>query len=248
MRINDASRSTGLSRDMIRYYEKTGLISPERLPNGYRDYSDDDLYLLTVIKYLSNLGVPLKCISRAFETGQTSLLEEKLRGEIDRLNLLKEQINARIAAAQDSVACFAMLSAGIPWEVYPAKERFLLSFGHLQYPVYRTGPERGDFFQFYYRQRFRTGEETAALGAADRGLLLYNPLPGTEHIPAQACLRVVLTHPSGRLVDVNDLESPLQHARRLTGKTGFTVLIHQFFQERRNGNAAVLCAEILLGP
>lgn len=248
MKINDASRSSGLSRDMIRYYEKIGLIFPSRLPNGYRDYSDDDLYLLTVIKYLSNLGVPLKHISRAFETGQTHILEEKLRSEIDRLNLLKSQIDARIAAAQDSIACFSMLSSDSPWEVYTARERFLLSFGHLQYPEYRTGPEKGDFFQFYYRQRYLTGKEIVAQGAADRGILLYNPFPDTERIPAQACLRVILTHPSGSLADVNDLDAPLRHAHRLTGKIEFTVLIHQFFQERRYGNAAILCAEILLGP
>ena len=247
MKINDASRSSGLSRDMIRYYEKIGLVSPSRLPNGYRDYTDDDLYLLTVIKYLSNLGVPLKRISKAFETGQTNILEEDLRGEIDHLNQLKSQINARIAAAQDSIACFEMLSSGTPWEVYAAKERFLLSFGHLQYPVYRTGPERGDFFHYYYRQRYHTGEKTMPQGTADRGLLLYTPLPGTEHIPAQECLRVILAHPSGSLVDVDDLDAPLQHACRLTGKTEFSVLIHQFFQMRRYGNADILCAEILLG-
>ena len=248
MKINDASRTSGLSRDMIRYYEKLGLICPRRLPNGYRDYSDDDLYLLTVIKYLSNLGVPLKRISKAFETGRTDILEENLRGEIDRLNLLKEQINSRIAAAQDSSACFAMLSAGTPWEVYTAKERFLLSFGDYEYPVYRAGSDGGDFFQFYYRQPCRIGNEPEALGTADRGILLYNPLPDTECIPPQKCLRVVLTHPSGSLVGIEDLQSPLRHARCLTGKTEFTVLIHQFFQDRRNGNAAVLCVDILLGP
>ena len=247
MKINDASRTSGISRDMIRHYEKTGLISPSRLPNGYRDYSDDDLYLLTVIKYLSNLGVPLKRISKSFETGRTEILEENLRGEIGRLNLLKAQIDARIAAAQDSIACFALLSAGAPWEVYAAKARYLLSFGDCEYPVYRAGSEGGDFFQFYYRQRCRMGEEPEALGTADRGILLYNPLPDAECIPAQRCLRAVLTHPSGSLVGIDDLRSPLRQARRLTGKAAFTVLIHQFFQDRRNGNAAVLCAEILLG-
>ena len=247
MKINDASRTSGLSRDMIRYYEKLGLIRPKRLSNGYRDYSDDDLYLLTVIKYLSNLGVPLKRVSRAFKTGRTDILEEDLRGEIDRLKLLKGQIDARIAAAQDSTACFAMLSAGTPWEVYAARERFLLSFGDREYPVYRAGSDGGDFFQFYYRQRCRVGEEPEALGTADRGILLYDPLPDTERIPPQQCLRAILTHPSGSLVGIQDLRSPLRHARRLTGRTEFTVLIHQFFQDRRNGNAAVLCADLLLG-
>ena len=70
MKINDASRTSGLSRDMIRYYEKLGLICPKRLSNGYRDYSDDDLYLLTVIKYLSNLGVPLKAFRRRLKRAE----------------------------------------------------------------------------------------------------------------------------------------------------------------------------------
>ena len=96
MKINDASRSTGISRDMIRYYEKLGLVTPVHLPNGYRDYSDNDLYLLTVIRYLSNLGVPLKVISRAFESGETELVVGNLQDEIGRLNLLKAQIDIRI--------------------------------------------------------------------------------------------------------------------------------------------------------
>ena len=95
MKINDASRSTGISRDMIRYYEKLGLVTPVHLPNGYRDYSDDDLYLLIVIRYLSNLGVPLKVISRAFESGETELVVGNLQDEIGRLNLLKAQIDIR---------------------------------------------------------------------------------------------------------------------------------------------------------
>ena len=89
MKINDASRSTGVSRDMIRFYEKLGLVHPGRLPNGYRDYTDDDLYQLTVIRYLSNLGVPLKVIAKAFSSGQTDLLVGNLHTEIDRLRNLQ---------------------------------------------------------------------------------------------------------------------------------------------------------------
>ena len=115
MKINDASRSTGVSRDMIRFYEKLGLVRPGRLPNGYRDYTDDDLYQLTVIRYLSNLGVPLKVISKAFGSGQTDLLVGNLHTEIDRLTLLKTQIDARIAAARESIDCFNMMADGTPW-------------------------------------------------------------------------------------------------------------------------------------
>ncbi len=247
MKINDASRSTGISRDMIRYYEKLGLVTPAHLPNGYRDYSDNDLYLLTVIRYLSNLGVPLKVISRAFDSGETELVVGNLQDEIGRLNLLKAQIDIRIAAAKESLACFNMLSSGVPWEVYDAPERYLYSFGSLPYPEYRSGPEDGGFFTFYYRQAYRAEEEISPLDKADRGLLLYNPLPGADPIPAQPCLRAVLTYPSEsrRLLGARELESPLRQAQALTGRTEFTVLIRQFFQKK--GKAAILSADILLG-
>ena len=200
MKINDASRATGVSRDMIRFYEKQGLVCPARLPNGYRDYSDEDLYLLTVIRYLSNLGVPLRVISTAFESGQTDLLVGNLKDEISRLTLLRSQIEVRIAAAKESIACFNLLSSGTPWEVYEAPARYLFSFGSLRYPVYRSGPEPGDSFAFYYRQR----EES-------------------------------ITH-----------QADEAHTRSsLTGKTEFTVLMHQFFQKK--GEAAFLSADILLG-
>ena len=247
MKINDASRATGVSRDMIRFYEKQGLVCPARLPNGYRDYSDEDLYLLTVIRYLSNLGVPLRVISTAFESGQTDLLVGNLKDEISRLTLLRSQIEVRIAAAKESIACFNLLSSGTPWEVYEAPARYLFSFGSLRYPVYRSGPEPGDSFAFYYRQRYGVGETITLQGQADRGIMLYCSLPGTERIPPQRCLRTVITHPAGshKLLGAQELEAPLRHARSLTGKEEFTVLIHQFFQKK--GEAAFLSADILLG-
>ena len=249
MKINDASRATGVSRDMIRFYEKQGLVCPARLPNGYRDYSDDDLYLLTVIRYLSNLGVPLRVISKAFESGETDLLVGNLKDEISRLTLLRSQIEVRIAAAKESIACFSLLSSGTPWEVYDAPARYLYSFGSLRYPVYRSGPEPGDSFAFYYRQRYGVGKTITPQGQADRGIMLYCSLPGTERIPPQQCLRVVIVHPSGshKLLGAQELEAPLRHARALTGKAEFTVLIHQFFQKKSNPEAAILCADILLG-
>ena len=39
MNITEIEIMTGLTRANIRYYEKEGLIEVERLENGYRDYS-----------------------------------------------------------------------------------------------------------------------------------------------------------------------------------------------------------------
>ena len=61
MRINEVVHKVGLSRKSIRYYESVGLLSPSRdVKNDYRDYSSFDVQRLKVIKFLRDLGVPIK--------------------------------------------------------------------------------------------------------------------------------------------------------------------------------------------
>ena len=51
MNIIEAARSTGASRDTIRFYEKLGIIHPARNPsNNYRDYSDHDIYMIIMAR------------------------------------------------------------------------------------------------------------------------------------------------------------------------------------------------------
>lgn len=62
MLIGELSRLTGFSRDTIRYYEKEGLIKvskKQRRANNYKDYSDDILKRLLIIKRLKGFGFTL---------------------------------------------------------------------------------------------------------------------------------------------------------------------------------------------
>ena len=50
MRIGEAAEKTGLSISNIRFYEKKGLIGPDREPDSkYRNYTEDDLERLNLI-------------------------------------------------------------------------------------------------------------------------------------------------------------------------------------------------------
>ena len=46
MNISAVEIRTGLTRANIRYYESEGLLHPDRLPNGYRDYTDSHVETL----------------------------------------------------------------------------------------------------------------------------------------------------------------------------------------------------------
>lgn len=57
MNIGQASKASGVSTKMIRYYESIGLITqPMRTVSGYRVYSDKDVHALRFISRARDLG------------------------------------------------------------------------------------------------------------------------------------------------------------------------------------------------
>lgn len=72
MKIRELEQASGIPRASIRFYEKEGLLTPERTDNGYREYSDGDLETLKKVLLLRALQVPLKDI-RALQTGEETL-------------------------------------------------------------------------------------------------------------------------------------------------------------------------------
>ncbi|MEV4436554.1 MerR family transcriptional regulator [Streptomyces sp. NPDC049585] len=60
MRISELARRAGVTTKAVRYYESLGLLAPERLANGYRDYTQEDVRLAREIRALSGLGIPVE--------------------------------------------------------------------------------------------------------------------------------------------------------------------------------------------
>lgn len=57
MHIKKASELTGVSIRSLRYYESKKLLTPERLSNGYRFYSNKDIERISTIKLYLSLGL-----------------------------------------------------------------------------------------------------------------------------------------------------------------------------------------------
>lgn len=57
MRISELARRAGVSTKAVRYYESLGLLTPGRLANGYRDYTEHDVRLTQEIRALGSLGI-----------------------------------------------------------------------------------------------------------------------------------------------------------------------------------------------
>lgn len=54
----------GVSLDTLRYYEKEGLIKPNRKENNHRIYADNDINWMQFIKRLKDTGMPIKEIKK----------------------------------------------------------------------------------------------------------------------------------------------------------------------------------------
>ena len=79
MRINEVAKLTGVSARTLQYYDEIGLLIPEKLNNGYRDYSDENLDKLQKILFYRFLKFKLNDIKE--------LLDEN----IDGLKILEQQ-------------------------------------------------------------------------------------------------------------------------------------------------------------
>ncbi|ADI09906.1 transcriptional regulator, MerR family protein [Streptomyces bingchenggensis BCW-1] len=108
MRIGELAAQAGLSKDTIRFYEKIGLVTGRRLPNGYRDFSPETVTWLHYVRTAQTLGFSLAEIGRNFEElrdapdsaeALSGLFEEKIRvidARMAELAALRADLDARV--------------------------------------------------------------------------------------------------------------------------------------------------------
>lgn len=68
MNINEVSKEVGITRENIRFYEREGLVIPDRdSGNNYRNYSKADVERLRKIRLLRSLYIPVADIRRIID-------------------------------------------------------------------------------------------------------------------------------------------------------------------------------------
>ena len=97
--IQDVSNKTGLSTHTLRYYEKEGLISDvERSQGGFRQYTDEDLERLGLIRCLKNTGMSIQEIARFVQLTHEG--DHTLEERVELLRAHRERVLERMAEMQ----------------------------------------------------------------------------------------------------------------------------------------------------
>jgi DNA-binding transcriptional MerR regulator len=105
VKIGAIATRAGVSVDTVRYYERRGLLPPaQRLPSGYRLYSQTAVDTITLARRLQGLGMTLDEVAdalRVHDGGEATCETERWR-----LTAVLERTRARLAelaALQDSI-------------------------------------------------------------------------------------------------------------------------------------------------
>ncbi|MGV7245119.1 MerR family transcriptional regulator [Caballeronia sp. M23-90] len=70
MNISEVAKASGVSAEMVRQYEESGLIRlATRSGSNYRTHSQNDVEVLRFVKHARTLGFPMKQIAMARAMG-----------------------------------------------------------------------------------------------------------------------------------------------------------------------------------
>ncbi len=109
MTIKDVEAIVGITKKNIRFYERMGLLRPDRdHDNSYRNYGNADVERLKTIKLLRSLYLPIEDIRRILggEVTAAACLRghaAHLRGEIDSLGVAQALCAEIGASAAETV-------------------------------------------------------------------------------------------------------------------------------------------------
>ena len=96
MRIGEVAEKTGLSISNIRFYEKKGLIEPDREQESkYRDYTETDVKRLKEIILYRKMDVPIDTIYQLMtkDVSVHEVLEQQLQDLKEKLKTIQSAID-----------------------------------------------------------------------------------------------------------------------------------------------------------
>ena len=107
MLIGELAERTGTSERLLRYYERVGLLEPERRANGYRSYDSAAEATVRQIRALLAAGLPTRAIRHLLPCTAADGMVLPCAGTLD---LMRDQLDALDRRARDLAAARTILA------------------------------------------------------------------------------------------------------------------------------------------
>lgn len=150
--ISQVAKLYDITSATLYYYEKIGLLVPERNDaNGYRVYADEDFAHLNLVKTLQGMGISLAGIKDYEETHCMSSSIELLQGEL-------RKIGDEIERLRDEQRRIEHVLMRYMHALLEAREETIFDIHIDDRPciVVCDKPETGSNFSFLYAEKVRT--------------------------------------------------------------------------------------------
>ncbi|MDE6024355.1 MAG: MerR family transcriptional regulator [Lachnospiraceae bacterium] len=98
MTIKEVEKVLDIPRATVRFYEKEGLIDPQREDNGYRDYKDEDIDKLKKIIVLRKIGLAVSDIEDIFDG--VKAMPDVLADNITKLEKQMEELKGAMTVCK----------------------------------------------------------------------------------------------------------------------------------------------------
>ena len=128
MRSGELAATAGVNVETLRYYERRGLLpEPRRSLGGHREYDDEAVVLLRVVKAAQRLGFTLDEVAELLDTGRrrrhpTPDLQARARekiveveGRIADLQRIRDGLLQVVAARCDSLTSCSCQDCPLPF-------------------------------------------------------------------------------------------------------------------------------------
>lgn len=123
--ISKVAKMFGISSELLRSYERKELVLPLRDANGYRTYTKQDIYMLSTIRILKNMGYSLDEVEQLMQSNYDGALAMKktrcmeMEQEIEYLKLKLHAIHQDCAEFEDAQSNIGHIT----WATSPAMLR-----------------------------------------------------------------------------------------------------------------------------
>ncbi|RZS62589.1 DNA-binding transcriptional MerR regulator [Xylanimonas ulmi] len=97
MRIGRLAQITGASPRSLRHYESVGLLRSRRLANGYREYDDDQIGQVALIRDLLAAGLALDAIAVVAPCHSADGISQRCQAASDRIDAEIARLDQRAA-------------------------------------------------------------------------------------------------------------------------------------------------------